>query len=258
MAALLKFFAGARRFVLASVLLISACNTYEPAVLDASFILEDATQAIERLNRTSALAPYAEEIETATHMAIFPNASRPQVADFSEGRDGILLARDSDGTWRGPAFYRLHHHHYIYHRHFGLWEDQDVYNYGFPGRTVIMLFDAGSVFERMINSEKLTVSKDDYSGYEWDPKSGISSFQIGGDEVRVLIETPLNERWQHENYGLWDHSWMNSQTELDEGFFGERARPRFISRTETGYPSTHQYPAATRRLEAALASIFEQ
>lgn len=247
-----------RGFAVVSVLMISACNTYEPPVLDASFILEDATQAIERLNRTGSLEPYAEEIETATHMAIFPNASRPQVADFSEGRDGILLARDSDGTWRGPAFYRLHHHHYIYHRHFNLWEDHDVYNYGFPGRTVIMLFDAGSIFERIINAEKLTVGKDDYSDYYWDSASGMSTFQIGGDEVRVLVENPLNEGWQQMNYGLWDQSWMESQTELDEGFYGERARPRFISRTETGYPSTHQYPAATRRLEAALSAILEE
>lgn len=257
MAFLMEFFVKARHLAVASLLLVSACNTYEPAVLDATFILEDATQAIERLNRTGALAPYAEEIESATHMAIFPNASRPQVSKFYEGRDGILLARDSDGTWRGPAFYRLHHQHYIYDKYFEYWDEYDAYDYGFPGRAVIMLFDAGSVFERMINAEKLTVQRDDYSGYEWDAETGMSSFQIGDNEVRVLIESPLNERWQHENYGLWDHTWMNSQTELDEAFFGERARPKFISRTETGYPSTHQYPAATRRLEAALAAVSQ-
>lgn len=246
-----------RGAAIASVFMISACNTYEPAILDATYIVEDATQAIERLNRIKALEPYADEIFTATHMAIFPNANRPQVSKFYEGRDGILLARDSNGTWRGPAFYRLHHQHLIYDKYFEYWDEYDAYDYGFPGRTVIMLFNAGTVFERMLNAEKLTIQSTEFSDYAWDPETDISTFKFGDGEVRVLIESPINEGWQHQNYSLWDAAWMNSQQELDEGFFGERARPRFISRTETGYPSTHQYPAATRRLEKALETALE-
>ena len=258
MAGISNIFLKMRSAEIASVLLISACNTYEPAILDATYIVEDATQAIERLNRVKALEPYADEIFTATHMAIFPNANRPQVSKFYEGRDGILLARDTNGTWRGPAFYRLHHQHLIYDKYFEFWDEYDAYDYGFPGRTVIMLFNAGTVFERMLNSEKLTIDTTEFTDYAWDSETNMSTFKFGeGGEVRVLIEAPINENWQHKNYSLWDAAWMNSQTELDEGFFGERARPRFISRTETGYPSTHQYPPATRRLEKALEFAHE-
>lgn len=247
-----------RGATLASVMLISACNTYEPAILDATYILEDATQAIERLNRTRSLEPYADEIFTATHMAIFPNASRPQVSKFYEGRDGILLARDTNGTWRGPAFFRLHHNDRIYSRFLEYWDEHDIYEYGFPGRTVIMLFEAGTVFERMLKTEKLTVETTEFTDYVYDSETDLSTFRFGEDnEVRILIEAPINEEWQHRNYNLWDRTWVNSQRELDEGFFGERARPRYISSTETGYPSTHQYPAATRRLEKALEAALE-
>lgn len=250
-------FRSLRGATIASVFLISACNTYEPAILDATYIVEDATQAIERLNRTRALEPYADEIFTATHMAIFPYVNRPQVTNINEWRDGILLARDTNGTWRGPAFYRLYQNNNISDKYDEFRDDYDPYHYGFPGRTVIMLFSAGTVFERMLNTEMLTIETTKFSGYDFNPETNMSTFQFGDGEVRVLIDTPINERWQNTNYALWDQSWMRSQRELDEGFFGERARPRFISRTETGYPSTHQYPAATRRLEKALEAALE-
>jgi hypothetical protein len=253
-----RLFSKLRGVALACVLLVSACNTYEPAILDATYIVEDATQAIERLNRIGALEPYADEIFTATHMAIFPNARRPQVSKFNEGRDGILLARDTDGTWRGPAFYRLHHHDIIHTRFLEHWDEDDRYEYGFPGRTVILLFEAGTEFERLLQTERLTVASTQFGDYTYDSDTDLLTFKFGEDEeVRVIIEAPINEKWQNKNYSLWDRTWMDSQTELDEGFFGERARPRFISRTETGYPSTHQYPAATRRLERALDTAIE-
>ena len=68
-----------------------------------------------------------------------------------------------------------------------------------------MLFNAGTVFERMLNSEKLTIDTTEFTDYAWDSETNMSTFKFGeGGEVRVLIEAPINENWQHKNYSLWD------------------------------------------------------
>ncbi|MEF2146052.1 MAG: lipid-binding SYLF domain-containing protein [Desulfovibrionaceae bacterium] len=70
-------------------------------------LVESAAEAVRGMGQEHRNAFFAEALENAEAVLIFPHYLRLGFFFSAEGSDGVLLVRDAFGAWSSPAFYTM-------------------------------------------------------------------------------------------------------------------------------------------------------
>lgn len=102
-----RFLAMAMAMALAAVL--AGCARTAPVELQAESLLDRATWTYRTFRASSepALKDFNGQLAKAKALAIFPALYKAGFMIGAEGGNGVLIARNPDGTWGQPAFYTL-------------------------------------------------------------------------------------------------------------------------------------------------------
>ncbi|MHA1597794.1 MAG: lipid-binding SYLF domain-containing protein [Alphaproteobacteria bacterium] len=97
-----------RLIVLVAVLALTACAEMRresgPVAID---LVNQATETVQRFKSMPDLSLVAEYIDTARGVVVLPTVIKGGIMFGGEGGNGVLLVKQSDGSWSSPAFYFL-------------------------------------------------------------------------------------------------------------------------------------------------------
>jgi lipid-binding SYLF domain-containing protein len=84
-------------------------NAPRPAPIGApeQAIVERSAEAFERLRKNPRFAKMDFYLQRARAVLIFPRLVKASLIFGGEGGNGVLVARQADGSWSAPAFYSL-------------------------------------------------------------------------------------------------------------------------------------------------------
>jgi len=88
-----------------AALALAACTG--PQVPPTQTIVDGAKETVEALKRQPFSPDFANMLKEAQGVAIFPGLYKAGFFVGAEGGNGVVLARDAQGTWGYPAFYTL-------------------------------------------------------------------------------------------------------------------------------------------------------
>lgn len=90
------------------VVLATACARIEaePPV-QAVHVVQEAKTTVDRFTGIEALEEFAVHLKDAQGVVVLPTVYKAGFIGAGEGGNGVLMARNSDGTWGYPAFYTL-------------------------------------------------------------------------------------------------------------------------------------------------------
>lgn len=101
--------ATARRLVALSLLvLLAGCVSYEaPPAVKAQQLVDRATITVQNFKTIPNLKAFREDLKKARAVVVFPQVLKAGFFFGGEGGNGVLVARNADGTWGQPAFYTM-------------------------------------------------------------------------------------------------------------------------------------------------------
>lgn len=94
--------------VLAAAGLMAACTHLEPAPpVEAKKLIGAAAETVNRFAGNKQFQDLTRHVPTARAVAVFPFLLKAGFLAGGEGGNGVLMSRDANGGWSGPAYLSL-------------------------------------------------------------------------------------------------------------------------------------------------------
>ena len=87
---------------------LAGCTEFETSpVLKAEHLVDNAVHTVERFQTLESMQRFQQYLPDAKAVAVFPQVLKAGFFVGGEGGNGVLLAKNVDGSWSEPAFYTM-------------------------------------------------------------------------------------------------------------------------------------------------------
>ena len=199
----------------ALVVLVAACTSVQTPTTQQ--IVDEARETVLALKTQSFEPSFADTLATAHAVAIFPNLYKGAFFWGAEGGNGIVLARDANGAWSGPAFYSLASGSFGFQ--FG----------GQKARTVLILRTPGALKAIIDNQAKLGADIGFSVATTGAGLEGATTTNLGADIIAFNDAVGLYGGFSLEGGGLI------RRNDFNQDYYGQASEPNDIlmARTRT-------------------------
>jgi len=217
-----------------AALITTGCS-YDPPIITATHIIEDAAQTLERFRRHKDLKAYADLLPKARAVIIFPQLIKVGFLAGGQIGTGILVARTRDGTWSGPSF------HTLVAGSFGA-------QIGVQDTAVVMVVRSDAALQAILAHQgKLGADIGATVGFAGVGLQAATTTNLGADVLAFA-----NANMGAYLGGALDGAILAVRNDLNEGLYGKGATPETILAVQPGEPATNRYWATTKRLRDVL------
>jgi len=215
--------------------LATAGCSYDPPIITATQLIEDAAQTLERFRRHKDLKEFATLLPEARAVIVLPQVIKAGFLAGGQIGNGIMVARTKEGTWSGPSF------HTLVAASFGV-------QLGIQDTAVVMIVRSDPALRAILEHQgKLGADIGATVGFAGVGYQAATTTNLGADVLAFG-----NANMGAYLGGALDGAILSVRNDLNEGLYTRGATPETILASPPGEPATNRYWSTTKRLRDAL------